>query len=107
MSVKHQIITILIVVIATAITRFMPFLLFSKSAKTPKYIQYLGDTLPYAAIALLVVYCLKDVSIMTYPFALPECISILFIVFIHLKKSNMFLSIGGGSLVYLFLLQCF
>ena len=106
MSIKHQIITIVIVVIATAITRFLPFILLSKNAKTPKYIQYLGETLPYAAIALLVVYCIKDVSIITYPFALPECISILFIVFVHLKKGNMFISIGGGSLLYLFLLQC-
>lgn len=64
MTVSQQIITIVAVVLGTMATRFLPFLLFPSNRPTPKYVQYLGKVLPSAALGLLVVYCLKDVSVL-------------------------------------------
>lgn len=46
MSLTQQVITILMVVLGTLITRFLPFIVFPAGKPTPKYIQYLGKVLP-------------------------------------------------------------
>lgn len=94
-----------VMVAATLITRFLPFILFPAGKKTPKYITYLGTTLPYATIGLLVVYCLKSVDVLAYPFALPEIIAVAVIVVLHVWKGNSLLSIGAGTVVYMALVQ--
>ncbi|GLC81817.1 branched-chain amino acid transport protein AzlD [Lacrimispora brassicae] len=92
-------------VLATMITRFLPFLLFPAGKKTPKYILYLGRTLPYATIGLLVVYCLRGLQFLSYPHGLPELISIGAIAGLHLWKGNPLLSIGVGTALYMVLIQ--
>lgn len=92
-------------VVATAITRFLPFLLFPAGKETPRYITYLGKTLPYATIGLLLVYCLKGVSFMRYPHGLSEALSIALIVLLHHLKGNSLLSIGAGTACYMILTQ--
>lgn len=87
----------------TILTRALPFLIFPENKKIPKYIKYLSDVLPYTIIGMLVVYCLKDISITTVPFALPEIISIAVITVLHLWKNNTLLSIGIGSALYMIL----
>lgn len=90
---------------ATLITRFLPFLLFPSGKETPKYMEYLGKTLPYATIGLLVVYCLKDVDISGFNHGLPELIAVSAIVVLHWWKGNSLLSIGVGTLFYMVLVQ--
>lgn len=90
----------------TFFIRVLPFLLFPGNKKTPSYILYLGKVLPYAIIGMLVVYCLKDVSPLTTPFGLPELVTAAAIITVHLWKRNTLLSIGGGTLLYMFLVQC-
>ncbi len=68
------------------------------------FIRHLGNVLPYAVIGLLVVYCLKDVP-GSGTYGLPEAIAILFIVFLHKWKKNTLLSIGGGTVLYMLLVQ--
>ena len=51
------IVIIAVMAAATLLTRFLPFILFPAGKKTPEYISFLGTTLPYATIGLLVVYC--------------------------------------------------
>jgi len=92
-------------VLATVITRFLPFLLFPAGKETPKYILYLGRTLPYATIGLLVVYCLRGLQFLSYPHGLPELISIGAITGLHLWKGNSLLSIGAGTILYMVLIQ--
>jgi branched-subunit amino acid transport protein AzlD len=92
-------------ILATVITRFLPFLLFPAGKETPKYIAYLGRTLPYATIGLLVVYCLKGVSFSTFPYGLAEAISIVVIALLHFWKGNSLLSIGAGTALYMVLIQ--
>ena len=107
MSLWQQIAIIGIVVFGTMLTRFLPFLIFGRKKEAPKYIQYLGKVLPAAVFGLLVVYCLKDVNLFTGSHGLPEAIAILAVVLLHVWKRQMLLSIAGGTVCYMVLLQVF
>ncbi len=96
---------ILTAAVCTFATRVAPFLLFNGKKPIPKIIHYLGDMLPPAVIALLVVYCLKNVSFTSAPHGAPEFISILVVALLHLWKRNNLLSIGTGTVLYMFLIQ--
>ena len=99
------IITILAVSLGAMASRFTPFILFPEGRKPPEVVNYLGNVLPPVMMGLLLVYCLKSVPITAYPHGLPELISIAFIVFIHLWRKNVLLSIGCGTALYMFLVQ--
>lgn len=105
MSLTQQIIIVAMVVLGTAVTRFLPFLIFPAGKPTPKYIQYLGKVLPAAVFGLLVVYSLKDVRILAGSHGLPEMISILLVIVLHVWKRQMLLSIAGGTVCYMLLVQ--
>lgn len=105
LSTGQAVIMIGAVWLGTLTTRFLPFLIFPDNRPTPKYIQYLGKVLPFAVIGLLVVYCVKSVPVLTWPYGLPEGIAVLGIVLLHWWKRNMLLSIGGGTLLYMLLVQ--
>ena len=90
--------------IITMVPRFLPFLIFPEGKTPPAYIQYLGKVLPHAVIGLLVIYCLKDVPASS-TYGLPEAIAILFIMVLHKWKKNTLLSIGGGTILYMILVQ--
>ena len=105
MTLTQQIITIAIVVLGTMLTRFLPFLLFPAGKPTPKYVRYLGKVLPPAVFGMLVIYCLKNVNIFTGSHAIPEMLSIALVVALHLWKRQMLLSIAGGTVCYMLLVQ--
>ena len=105
MTLTQQIITVAMVVLGTAVTRFLPILIFPAGMPTPKYVQYLGKVLPAAVFGLLVVYSLKDVSILTGSHGIPELISILLVIILHVWKRQMLLSIAGGTVCYMLLVQ--
>ena len=90
--------------LGTMTTRFLPFIIFPEGKEPPAVITYLGKVLPYAVIGLLVVFCLKDVPGSTH-IGLPELIAILFIVALHKWKKSTLLSIGGGTVLYMVLVQ--
>ena len=101
----QTIIMILAVAAGTAITRFLPFLIFPENRKVPSVVLYLGKVLPPAMIGLLVVYCLKNVNFFVASYGITEIISILLIVILHNWKRNVLLSIGGGTVAYMLLLR--
>lgn len=105
MTVSQQLIMIAMVALGTAITRYLPFLLFPEGKKTPAFITYLGKVLPSAALGLLVVYCFKDVSVLGGSHGIPELISIALVVGLHLWKRKLFLSITAGTACYMILVQ--
>ena len=105
MTLTQQIITVAMVVLGTAGTRFLPFLIFPAGKQTPKYVQYLGKVLPAAVFGLLVIYCLKDVSVFTGSHGIPELISIILVILLHVWKRQMLLSIAGGTVCYMLLVQ--
>lgn len=90
--------------LGTMVTRFLPFLIFPEGKEPPEFIQYLGKVLPYAVIGLLVIYCLKDVP-GSGTYGIPEFLAIAFIVLLHRWKKNILLSIGGGTVFYMLLVQ--
>ncbi len=105
MTLTEQILTIAILALGTMATRFLPFLIFRDNKPTPKYIQYLGKALPAAIFGMLVVYCLKSVNVLAYSYGLPELIAIAVTVGLHLWKRQTLLSIAGGTVCYMLLVQ--
>lgn len=107
MTILQQIITIGLCMLGTMATRFLPFIVFSEKRETPAFIQYIGKFLPSAVFGMLVVYCLRNVDITQAAYGLPELISILATVGIHLWKRQMLLSIAAGTACYMLLLHLF
>ena len=105
MTQTEQIITIGMVVLGTMLTRFLPFLLFPAGKTVPKYVQYLGKVLPSAVFGLLVVYCLKNVNLMHGSHGVPEILALAAVAVLHLWKRRMLLSIAGGTIFYMALVQ--
>ena len=105
MTLAEQMITIALCAAGTMATRFLPFLVFSDKRPTPKYVKYLGEALPAAIFGMLVIYCLRDVSVITGSHGLPELIAIAATVCLHLWKRKMLLSIAGGTVIYMLLVQ--
>ena len=105
MTFTEQMITIAIVVLGTMATRFLPFLIFNSKMKTPAYVQYLGKVLPSATMSLLVVFSLRHVDLSGVYHGIPDIIAVAVTVLLHLWKGNMFLSFGGGTILYMVLVQ--
>lgn len=105
-DVKHSILLIIVIALVTMLTRFLPFLIFRSDKKTPKFVMYLSNVLPTAIIGMLVVYCLKDVSVLAWPYGLPELIAVVFVAVIYIvSKRNTLLSVGLGTVGYMLLVQ--
>ena len=104
-SFWRSVIIIVLIALTTLATRAIPFILFPEGKKIPKAVEYLGKVLPPAVIGMLVVYCFKSVSFVSYPFGLPEIIAGLTVVVLHIWKRNNLLSIGVGTILYMVLVQ--
>ena len=96
---------ILAVAAGTQLTRWLSFVLFPDKKEPPQFALYLGKVLPPAMMGLLVAYCLKDVSVSAPPYGIPELIALAAVVGLHLWRRNVLLSIGGGTVVYMLLMQ--
>lgn len=105
LSTGEALASIAVMALVTFLTRAMPFLLFDRGDEPPAIILYLGRVLPPAIIAMLIVYCLKGVTFMTLGGWLPAAISCVVVVLLHLWKENDLLSIFGGTVLYMGLVQ--
>ena len=101
----HSALMIAVIALVTAALRFLPFLIFGENRKTPPLVSYLGQVLPYAIMGMLVVYCLKGVSLASFPFGIPEIVGCLAVTLLHIWKRNTLLSIGAGTVCYMLLVQ--
>ena len=99
----HPVLLVAAMSLGTAALRFLPFFLLRK--KTPPYISYLGKVLPPAIIGMLVVFCLKDTDLAHTPHGIPELIAAVIVVVLQVWKRNSLLSILGGTIVYMLLMQ--
>ena len=102
MDKTHVVLTIAVASLVTVGLRFLPFLIFSGKRQTPPVISYLGKVLPYEVMGMLVVYCLKDI---TAPFGIPELLGCAAVALLHIWKRSTLLSIGGGTAVYMLLVN--
>lgn len=105
LPMNKALILVAVIALVTFATRVLPFLIFPGNKKTPPFVAYLGNVLPYAVMGMLVVYCLKSVNPLAAPYGLPELISIVLVIVAHKWKHNLLLSIAGGTVVYMFLIQ--
>ena len=105
MTLEEKIITIVLIALVTALTRFLPFLIFRSGKKTPKLLKFFGDNLPPAVFGMLIVYCLKSVSLTSAPFGLPEFIGVGAVMILQLIFRKMPISIIGGTAIYLMLVN--
>lgn len=102
-SPVYSLILIGIMAATTALLRFLPFLIFRRN--TPQPVLYLGRVLPCAIIGMLVVYCLKGISLVQSPHGIPELISVALVVLLHKWKHNTLISIPVGTVCYMLLIQ--
>lgn len=101
----HAAAMIAAIALVTAGLRFLPFLIFRENRKTPPLVTYLGQVLPFAIMGILVVYCLKGVTLTSAPYGIPEAIGCAVVALLHIWKRNTLLSIGAGTVCYMLLVQ--
>lgn len=101
----QTLVIILVIALGTAVTRYLPFLLFPQDKEPPRFIRDLTTLLPPAVMGLLVVYCLKGVSLTATPYGIPELIGVAATAALHLWQRNTLLSIAAGTVVYMVLVQ--
>ena len=87
----------------SVLLRALPFILFQKNV--PEYLIYLGKVLPAAIVGMLVIYCLKDVSIAASPHGIPELIAAATVISLQVWSRNSLLSILSGTVIYMVLIQ--
>ena len=104
-KLTHDILVIIIVAAVTMLTRFLPFLLFPGNRKIPKPITFLSRVLPCSVTGMLVIYCLKDISLLSAPYGIPEFLSIALVAGTYIWKRNTLLSILLGTVCYMLLIQ--
>ena len=106
MTTPQFILTIAVCTAATMLTRFLPFLIFSsKEQQPPEIVRYLGRVLPAAIFGMLIVYCLKGVRLSAGSHVIPEAIAIAVTIALHQWKHQTLVSIAGGTLCYVLLVQ--
>lgn len=101
----HSVLIIAVIALVTVALRILPFLIFGEKRETPKFISYLGKVLPFAIMGMLVVYCLRNTSFLEYPYGIPEIISCALVAVLHLWRKNTLISIIGGTVCYMLLIQ--
>jgi Predicted branched-chain amino acid permeases (azaleucine resistance) len=101
----QALLTIFVIAAATLLTRAIAFILFPSAEKTPKFILYIGKVLPCATFGMLIIYCLKSVSLTVWPSGLPELIAIFATALIQYYKRSLLLSIVVGTVLYMLLIQ--
>lgn len=105
MTTLHGVGIVAVASVVTILLRVLPFVIFSGKRQTPAFILYLGKVLPCAIMGMLVVFCLKGTTILTYPYGIPEAIACAVVVLLHLWKRNTLISILGGTVCYMVLVQ--
>ena len=105
MNDLHAWLTVAVIALVTAALRFLPFLVFRGDRETPRFIQKLGNLLPYAIRGMLVVYCLKDVRFTDLSGFLPQLIALLIVTGTYLWRRNTLVSILSGTISYMILVQ--
>ncbi len=105
MTTQQIIVTIAVVIAATMLTRFLPYLLFPQGKKTPDFVIYLGKVLAPAVFGLLVVYCFRNTSFTSGSYGIPEILALLTVVLTFVWKRQMLLSMASGTILYMILVQ--
>lgn len=101
----HTLLMVLVMAAVTFLLRFLPFVIFPAGKETPEVIVYLSKALPCAIMGMLVVYCLKGVSIIEGSHGIPELIALAVVFVLHKWKHNSLLTISVSTIIYMILVQ--
>ena len=104
MSTSMVFVAIFISAIITFFLRALPFLVFRGEKKMPDKLVYLGKILPSAIMAVLIVYCLKDMAGDWTGIGIPKLISVGIVAVSYIWKHNTLFSILAGTACYMILL---
>lgn len=105
MTLVQEIIIIVLVAIFTMLTRFLPFMIFKANSKIPSFLEYVQSVLPFAIFGLLVIYCLKDINVLSYSYGIPELLGIVIVIVLYLSTKNTLISIFVSTILYMILVQ--
>lgn len=105
MTYTYDIIIVAVIAACTIIIRAFPFVVLGRRENTTPVVDYIGKVLPSAVIAVLIIYCLKNISFANSELFLPQLISIAVVILLHVWKRNNLISIGLGTLCYMFLIR--
>lgn len=105
MTTAQMWITIAVVVAATVLTRFLPYMIFSEGKEIPPTVKYLGKVLAPAVFGMLVVYCLKNVNFVGGTFGVPEILSLIAITLLYIWRKDMLVPMAGGTILYMILIR--
>lgn len=101
---------ILLAIVMSALITFglraLPFVLFRGGRSMPEWMQRLGQILPSAIMAVLIVYCLKGAKSNPIGIGIPGIIAVAVVVASYKRKHNTFISIIVGTAVYMIMLRC-
>lgn len=101
----YAIAAIAIMAVVTFLTRALPFLLFDRGKEPPEIVLSLGRILPPAIIMMLIIYCLRNVSLTCGSHGIPELICVTLAAVLHWWKGNNLLSIFSATALYMFFVQ--
>jgi len=91
--------------VLTFLTRALPFVIWGGDKEIPKVVAYLGRVLPMAIMGTFIIYCIRNIDILNAPYGSGEILSVLLVAVLHIWKRNTFLSIGLGTVFYMFFIQ--
>ncbi|MGN0597309.1 MAG: branched-chain amino acid transporter permease [Ruminiclostridium sp.] len=104
MTTQSILIGIAVAAVVTFILRALPFIAFHGDKKMPKWLERLGQLLPATIMAVLIVYCLKDIGGDFVGVGIPKLIGVAVVFIVHKLKHNMLLSVFSGTAVYMLIL---
>jgi branched-subunit amino acid transport protein AzlD len=102
---NYLLVAIFVGLVATFLTRALPFILFDKQKDTPKILFIFEKYMPFMIMVILIFYAIRDTKFLEFPYGLPEIIGILCAAFLHIKFKNALLSILGATFFYMILIQ--
>lgn len=105
MTTAEAVASILVMAGVTFLTRLAPFALFGRGGQPPRVVTYLGQVLPPAVIAMLIIYCVRNIDLFAGSHGLPELLCVAVVAILHVWKGNNLLSIFGGTILYMVLVQ--
>lgn len=96
---------VLVAGFVTLVIRFAPFVFFNRKQGIPPVVRYLGNVLPPAIMATLVIFAIRHVDVWSGTRGIPEAAGIIVTVTLHVWKRNTLLSIAAATAVYMVLIR--
>ena len=106
LSNSSALLATVIMAVITFLLRAAPFWIFARNARqVPPVVAYLGRVLPNATMVMLVVYCLRSVSIVVPASVIPTIVGVAIVVILQFWKKNSILSVFLGTAAYMLCLR--